>query len=150
MKKSHGLVLAAAVVIVFSGALVRGQQEGVAGKAAEKLDEFGRAVRRGLENAGESVREGFARSRDMVLGMGVLARVYSRLHWDKTLNSSNIVLRADGGAITVRGMVPDEAARKRAIALTADTVGVTRVIDQMTTPEPSIDEPQPKVRARGR
>ena len=50
------------------------QQEGVATKAAEKLDDFGRAIKRGLLNAeetvrdglnktGETVREGFAKTR---------------------------------------------------------------------------------------
>ncbi len=142
MRKIHGLVLGvAATAGLFMSMSVggRAQQEGVATKAAEKLDEFGRAIRRGVENAGESVREGFARSRDTVQGMGILARVYGRLHWDKSLHASNLVLKADGGAVTLRGMVPDEAARRKAVALAADTFGVTRVIDQLTVPEPSAE-----------
>jgi hyperosmotically inducible protein len=145
MKKIHGLTGLVLVVFLGTGYALRAQQEGLAGKAAEKLDQFGRAVRRGVENAGETVREGFARTRDMVQGMGVAARVYSRIHWDKTLHASNLTLRADGGAVTLRGMVPDEAARKKAIALTADTFGVTRVIDQLTVPVPS-EAPVPSTR----
>lgn len=138
MRKLQAFVLGAvATAGLFMSAGGWAQQEGVATKAAEKLDEFGRAVRRGVENAGESVREGFARSRDTVQGMGILARVYGRLHWDKSLHASNLVLKAEGGSVTLRGMVPDQAARTKAVALAADTFGVTRVIDQLTVPEPS-------------
>ena len=70
------------------------QQEGVAAKAGEKLDEFGRAIRRGLYDAeetvrgglnktGDTVREGFAKTKESVQGMGLVPRVYGRLHWDK-------------------------------------------------------------------
>ena len=119
------------------------QQDGVATKAAEKLDEVGRAIKRGILNAeetvrdglnktGETVREGFAKTRDSVQGMGVLSRVYGRVHWDKALNSSSIFVKAEGGTITIRGIVPDEDAKAKAIALVKDTVGVTRVIDQLS------------------
>jgi osmotically-inducible protein OsmY len=64
--------------------------------------------------------------------MGVLSRVYGRLHWDKTLNSTTLYVKAEGGTVTLRGAVPDEEAREKAIELTKDTVGVTHVVDQMT------------------
>jgi hyperosmotically inducible periplasmic protein len=119
------------------------QQEGVATKAAEKLDDVGRAIKKGILNAeetvrdglnktGETVREGFAKTRDSVQGMGILSRVYGRVHWDKALHSSSILVKAEGGSITIRGMVPDEATKAKAIDLVKDTVGVTRVIDQLS------------------
>jgi hyperosmotically inducible periplasmic protein len=119
------------------------QQEGVATKAAEKLDDVGRAIKRGILNAeetvrdglnktGDTVREGFAKTRDSVQGMGVLSRVYGRVHWDKALNSSSIFVKAEGGSITIRGIVPDEDTKAKAIDLVKDTVGVTRVIDQLS------------------
>lgn len=150
MKKLEGwMVGMVAALALFLGAAGWAQQDGgLAEKAGEKLDELGRAVRRGVENAGDSVREGFARSRDTVQGLGILGRVYGRLHWDKSLHSSNLFLKADGGAVTLRGMVPDAAARAKAVALAADTFGVTRVIDQLTIPEPTLDQNPRPTRAR--
>ena len=62
----------------------------------------------------------------------VIARVYSRLHWDKALVGSSLEVEvfADGTTV-LRGAVADEATRKRASALTRDTVGVTRVVDEL-------------------
>ena len=118
-------------------------QEGIATKAAEKLDDFGRAIKRGLFNAeetvrdglnktGETVREGFAKTRETVQGMGIPSRVYGRLHWDKQFHGTSLFVKAEGGTVTVRGALPDEEAKAKAIELIKDTVGVTRVIDQLS------------------
>jgi hyperosmotically inducible periplasmic protein len=118
-------------------------QEGVATKAAEKIDEVGRAIKRGILNAeetvrgglnktGETVREGFAKTRETVQGMGIPSRVYGRLHWDKEFHAIPLFVKAEGGTVTVRGTLPDEAAKSKAIDLIKDTVGVTRVINQLT------------------
>ena len=118
------------------------QQEGVATKAAEKLDEFGRAIKRGILNAeesvrdglnktGETVRESFAKTRDTVQSMGIPSRVYGRLHWDKEFHNIPLFVKAEGGTVTVRGTLPDDASKSKAIELIKDTVGVTRVIDQL-------------------
>jgi hypothetical protein len=136
------------------------QQEGVAAKAGEKLDEVGRAIKRGIVDAeesvrdglnktgatvrdginrtGESVREGFNKARDSVQGMGLVPRVYGRLHWDKTLHSSTLFVKAEGGTVTIRGLVPDDAAKAKAVALVRDTVGVTQVIVQLSVVSPSV------------
>ena len=117
--------------------------EGVATKAAEKIDDLGRAIKRGLFNAeetvrgglnktGETVREGFARTRETVQSMGIPSRVYGRLHWDKEFHGTSLFVKAEGGTVTVRGTLSDEAAKAKAIDLIKDTVGVTRVIDQLT------------------
>jgi len=129
------------------------QQEGVGAKAGEKLDEVGRAIKKGILNAeetvrdglnktGETVREGFAKTRESVQGMGLVPRVYGRLHWDKALHSSTLFVKAEGGSVTVRGMVPDDATRTKAIALIKDTVGVTHVIDQLSV----VSSSAPKLR----
>jgi hypothetical protein len=132
---------------------------GVAERAGERLDEFGRAIRDGFEKAeetivgglnktGETVRDGLVRARDTVQGMGVYSRVYSRIHWDKVLHSSNILLRAEGGVITLRGAVADDGAKAKAISLVADTVGFTRVINQLTVLHPSEESSPAPTRAR--
>ena len=100
------------------------QQEGVATKAAEKLDDVGRAIKRGILNAeetvreglnktGETVREGFAKTRDSVQGMGVLSRVYGRVHWDKAFHSSSLFVKAEGGASRSAGSYPMKIPRPR-------------------------------------
>jgi hyperosmotically inducible protein len=149
MRRTYGLIAATLIAVTgaFWTAWGRAQQEpaqeGVAAKAGEKIDDLGRAIRRGIENAEESVRdginktggtvrEGFTKTRESVQGMGVLSRVYGRLHWDKSLHSSSLFVKAEAGAVTLRGSVPDEAARTKAVDLAKDTVGVTHVIDQLT------------------
>jgi hypothetical protein len=135
------------------------QQDGAAAKAGEKLDDVGRAIKRGLIDAeeslrdglgktgasvrdglnwtGESVRDGFNKTRESVQGMGLIPRVYGRLHWDKALHSSTLFIKAEGGTVTIRGLVPDDAARAKAVALVKDTVGVSHVIVQISVVSPS-------------
>src|SRR5438552_1173354 len=64
------------------------QEPGPGEKAGGKLDEAGKSIKRGLQEAGEAIREQFAKVRDSVHNMGVMTRVYGRLHWDKALTSS--------------------------------------------------------------
>ncbi len=89
-------------------------------------------VREELNKTGETVREGFAKTRESVQGMGIPSRVYGRLHWDKEFHAVSLFVKAEGGRVTVRGILPDDAAKARAIALVKDTVGVTHVIDQIS------------------
>jgi BON domain len=128
------------------------QQGGVAEKAGEKLDEFGRAIKQGLVNAeetvrdglnktGETVRESFAKTRESVNAMGLGPRVYGRLHWDKALNGYSLFIKVDGGRVTVRGVVPDAATEAKALTLVAETVGVKQVIDQLTVLSPTTATP---------
>ena len=85
-----GLMLLALSVGLW-GAASHAQQdpppEGAATKAGETLDEVGRAIKRslvdaeeslrdGLNKTGATVREGFAKTRDSVQGMGLIPRVY--------------------------------------------------------------------------
>ena len=62
----------------------------------------------------------------------LLNRVTQRIHWDKQLVSSTLqlVVQADG-TVHLRGSVLDEAARARAVDLAENTVGVTRVVDEL-------------------
>ena len=130
-------------------------QDGTAAKAGEKLDELGRAIRRslidaedtvrdGLNRTGGTVRDGFAHAKESVQAMGIAPRVYGRLHWDKALHASQLVVKADGGAVTIRGTVPDEAAKAKVISLAKDTFGVTRVTAQLHVISPSIDTGSPE------
>ncbi len=132
-------------------------QEGVATKAAEKLDDFGRAIKRGilraeetvrdeLNKTGETVRESFAKTRDTVQSMGIPSRVYGRLHWDKEFHSISLFVKAEGGRVTIRGILPDEAAKAKAIALVKDTVGVTHVVDQISVLSSNVSTIPPAIK----
>jgi len=48
--------------------------------------------------------------------------------------------------ITLRGVVPDDAARSKAVTLAAETVGVNRVINQLTVLRPSEESDQAPAR----
>ena len=95
-------------------------------RAGQALDNAGRNIRRGVENA-------VARGEAVVREADVFSRVYGRIHWDKKLNDAVIEINvAPDGATTLRGAVADAAAKKRAVILARDTVGVTTVVDQLT------------------
>jgi hyperosmotically inducible protein len=116
--------------LVYSTACVAWFQQGVGERAGQAIDDAGRGIRRGVQTA-------FPRARAMVHEQELISRVYSRVHWDRTLVGAAIDLEvlADGTAI-LRGVVPDAAAKQRATVLTRDTVGVTRVNDELTVAVP--------------
>ena len=62
-------------------------------------------------------------------------RVAARLAADKRLQGIDFSVSANGGAVTLRGVVPDPAARKKAVALAENTVGVEKVTDELAVPE---------------
>jgi len=104
-----------------------------------------------LENAGRNIRQsvegGIARGEMIENERAVVARVNARLRWDKQLVNSTLDLQvlADGKTI-LRGVVIDEAAKKRAVDLASSTVGVTSVVDELKIGEPAtIVEPVPAV-----
>lgn len=102
-------------------------------RVGEKLDSAVQSLKRGAKEAGESIQQQYARARTAVHNMGVSSRIYARLHWDKELQTSKIDIdvKKDGVA-TLKGTVPDAKAKAKALALAQDTVGVVRVMDQMT------------------
>ncbi len=114
------------------------QQPRTAEKVGERIDDALRDVKQGVQDATQSLRERFAQARASVQSMGIEARIYGRIHWDKALHESMIDLEVDrAGVTTLRGTVADSLAREKAVVLARDTVGVTQVIDQLTiTPLP--------------
>lgn len=86
----------------------------------------------------QGVREQLNRARGSVHAMSVQSRIYSRLHWDKALNGSDLILEVDrDGIATLRGAVPTAPAKLRAVQLTSETVGVNRVVDGLTVLPPT-------------
>lgn len=141
MRKGYGIAAAIALGlgVAWWGGVGRAQQEGVGEKAGEKLDEVGRKLKKGLDKAEDAVREGFHKTRDSVHSMGVAARVYGRLHWDKALYSSSLHVKVEEGVATISGRVPNAEAKAKAVTLTAETVGVSKVVDELTVPASSAE-----------
>lgn len=63
-------------------------------------------------------------------------RVKARLETDRRLAGVPFAVTAEGEKVTLRGVVPDAAARKRAVSLAEHTVGVSEVVDELAVPAP--------------
>jgi hyperosmotically inducible periplasmic protein len=141
MRKAY--VIAVAVVlasgVAWWGGVGRAQQEGAGEKVGEKLDEAGRKLKQGLNRAEDAVREGFHKTKDSVHSMGVQARVYGRLHWDKALTKSDLHVKVEEGVATLTGSVPTAKDKDKAVTLALDTVGVIKVVDELTIPASEAD-----------
>jgi hyperosmotically inducible periplasmic protein len=147
MRNAYGIVAAIALAlgVAWWGGVGRAQQEGLGEKAGEKLDEVGRKLKKGIDKAEDAVREGVQKTRDSVQSMGVQARVYGRLHWDKSLHSSTLHVKVEEGVATISGSVPTSEAKTKAVTLADETVGVTKVVDELTIPaSEAIDVPARK------
>lgn len=98
-----------------------------------KVDSAVQSFKKGVSTAGEAIRDQWEKARTSVHNMGVSARVYGRMHWDKSLYNAkvDVEVRKDGVAV-LTGSVSDPMARAKAVELTRDTVGVTKVVDQLT------------------
>lgn len=122
-----------ASAVLFVGSMSVVAQQGTAEKIGQKLDKVGQDLKRGVSNVADDLRAQFSKTRDSVHGWGVESRVYGRLHWDSALNGSVLETHVDrAGVATLVGQVPDAAAKAKAVALTRDTVGVTKVVDQLS------------------
>ncbi len=121
MIRSLSAVLLAVVVI--SPATFA--QDGPLRRTGRALDNAGKNIRSRVEN--EVAREQInAQERDM------LSRVVRRIDWDKQLVGSTMQVEArPGGAIVLRGSVLNDSAKRRAVDLVENTVGVTSVVDEL-------------------
>jgi osmotically-inducible protein OsmY len=60
--------------------------------------------------------------------------VRARLAVDKRLLGLNVVVLGEEGGVRLRGVVPDDKARKTIVSLAQNTVGVERVMDELAVP----------------
>jgi osmotically-inducible protein OsmY len=131
-----GVLLAASVPAALAA------RQGTAEKLGKNLDQLGKDVKRGVGNVADDLRAQFAKTRDAVNAWGVEARVYGRLHWDSALDKLNLETHVDrAGVAPLRGEVPDEIARAKAVTLAHDTVGVTKVVDQLSVVASPVEKP---------
>ena len=59
----------------------------------------------------------------------------ARLETDRRLEGIAFTVTADGASVKLQGIVPDETARKRAVALAENTTGVEAVVDELAVPQ---------------
>jgi osmotically-inducible protein OsmY len=123
---------AVAVAVLALGWASRAQEQTTTEKLKEKVGSAVTTIKKGAITAEEKIKESFAKAKDAVVSMGIEARVYARLHWEKALADSKIDLSAPKpGVIVLSGTVADAKARAKAVELTTDTVGVTEVVDHL-------------------
>ena len=109
-----------------------GRDQGVGERLGESVD-------RGLSNLGQRLRKTWADIRQSVDELSVQGRVYGRLHWDKSLANAPIdITMQNENTVVLAGSVPNEAARTTAVALAQSTVGVGKVVDQLTVSSTAI------------
>ena len=100
-------------------------------------ERLGRTLDRGLDELGQELRQGWSQIRSTVDRLGVQGRVYGRLRWDKAIAGASIDVQVEGEDVVVlSGSVPKESARKKAIELAHDTVGVREVVDKLRVETP--------------
>jgi hypothetical protein len=119
-----------AILLTFPPELPAQQEESTAERLRRRIEE-------GAGRLAEEVREAWAKARRQVDELGVQGRVYGRLRWDKALADDPINVEVekkstdDESTVILTGRVPDESARKKALELAQDTVGVREVIDRL-------------------
>jgi osmotically-inducible protein OsmY len=125
------------------------EPKGSTSGVGDKVDSAVQSLKKGAREAGDAIREQYNKMRLSVHNMGVSGRVYGRLHWDKALTDAPIEVdvRQDGVA-TITGTVPNVKAKVKAIELTRETVGVTQVIDRLTTRPTTAVTPAPATPAK--
>ncbi len=62
------------------------------------------------------------------------AAVRARLAADKRFVGVEFKVTADGGVVTLRGVVPDARVKRLAVGVAENTVGVEKVVDELAVP----------------
>jgi len=122
------------------------QPKGTGEAIGETVDNVVQTLKRGARATTETLQEQYQQARASVHNMGVQARVYSRLHWDKILADARIDVEIKEGTAILRGAVKTPQAKSRARDLARDTVGIDRVDDQLAietiSPADALERPE--------
>ncbi len=114
-----------AALFVAAALTTSGQAQGPVQRAGQAIDNAGKNIRRGVENA-------VVRGQISAQERDILGRVSQRLTYDKQMVGSalQLTVRPDG-AVVLQGSVANESAKVRAVDLAQSTLGVTAVIDEL-------------------
>jgi len=125
-------VLLVVTLLMIGSAPSASAQYGIADRVGQALENAGRNVRMGVQNAVEAGRGGIP---VVAYENPLVARVYARLQWEKLLAGSTLELEVrDDGTAFLRGEVASKEAKERAFLLARDTVGINKVIDELVVP----------------
>ena len=105
-----------------------GEAEGVIGG----LRGAARTMERGGRYAAASLADLVFQQRSSVRNLGLAQQLETRLWQDKRLVAEGIVVEVEeGGTAVLKGLVPDQDHKEKAVALARETRGVERVVDQL-------------------
>jgi hypothetical protein len=136
--------LAAALVALSLVVTAAFAQDGPIRRAGQALDRAGKNIRSRVETE-------VARGQAAIAERELLGRVSRRIEWDKQLVGSTIQMEVQpGGAVILRGSVLNEKVKARAVDLVENTIGVTRVVDELAVvKEVKVIEARPGARVIG-
>jgi hypothetical protein len=107
-------------------------------------EQIGRQIDRGLERLGSELEETWTDIRRSIDKLSVQGRVYGRLRWDKEIDVDRLDIDVRGKDVVIlTGTVADEAARRKAVQLARDTVGVREVVDQLVVAPAAVERTTP-------
>jgi len=113
-----------------------GKIEAKSKEGAEKTkagaETVGEKTKEGSEKVWDKTKEGAGKAADETSDAYILSRVKSRFVGVDELKGSDINVDVDKHVVTLKGTVPSEAARARAIDIAKRTEGVHDVVDHLT------------------
>jgi hypothetical protein len=117
-----------------------GRERRGSGEAGGTLDGAVQTIPRGVQDTSAAVGEQLAQARTSARNLGIEQQIAARLHGDKALDAEKIIVQVeDQGTAVLKGLVSDTAAKDKVVALTRDTRGVLKVVDQLAVvPSPRV------------
>ena len=94
--------------------------KGTAGTVADATKKGAEKTKDALSKTGENITDGW-----------ITSRIKTKFMADEVLQASSINVDTNEHVVTLKGAVPDEAARKKAIAIAKEMEGVNRVVDKL-------------------
>jgi len=131
-----GVFLPACLFLLLAG--VAFTTAGCDNEDASRMARVGRKVLAKAELVTQGADEKLARGWQAVRGGAeetpLAARVTARLRWDKGLAETEIQVNVEGSEVELKGIVRDEAQKRRAVELAETTAGVEKVTDALELP----------------
>jgi len=106
--------------------------KGTAGTISDKSKEGAEKTKEGAEKVWDKTKEGAEKVGDETSDAYILSRVKSRFVGVDVLKGSDINVDCDKKVVTLKGTVPSEAARARALDIAKHTEGVHEVVDRLS------------------
>jgi osmotically-inducible protein OsmY len=106
--------------------------KGTGGKIADKTKEGAEKTKEGAKKVGEKTKEGAEKVGSEITDGYILTRIKGKFVGDDILKGSDINVDVDKHIVTLRGTVPNAAARTHAIAQAKEVEGVKSVVDRLT------------------